>query len=125
MKEVLVKLKVVKGALVPINLQNDKLLKQFLSLQLEGSYVSMYIEQESGDKTNTQLAKLHSCVRELAVFTGTTFEEMKDAIKYKTGLYLSTESGLVMKSFGDCSKEEISLAIQTCITEGARVGIYF
>ena len=49
----------------------------------------------------------------------------KDVIKEKAGLYVITgtsSSDKQLKSFGDCSKEELSAAIETCIEVGHMFG---
>lgn len=76
----------------------------------EGQKVEMYIDLATADKSNAQLAKVHACIRELAKESGNTFEDMKNIVK--------KESGLKDKSFADCSKSEIMLAIEACIDLG-------
>ena len=76
----------------------------------EGQKVEMYIDLASADKSNAQLAKVHACIRELAQESGSTFADMKNVIK--------KETGLENKSFADCSKSELMLAIEACIDLG-------
>jgi hypothetical protein len=76
----------------------------------EGQKVEMYIDLANADKSTAQLAKVHACIRELAEESGNTFGDMKNIIK--------EESGLKDKSFADCSKTELILAIQACIDIG-------
>jgi len=42
----------------------------------------------------------------------------KDEVKKRAGLYTDT----ALKSFADCSKDELSLAIQSCIEIGDDIG---
>jgi hypothetical protein len=82
----------------------------FIDKLKEGQKVEMYIDLASADKSTAQLAKVHACIRELAKESGNTFDEMKNIIK--------KESGLKDKSFADCSKDELMLAIEACIDLG-------
>lgn len=88
----------------------------------DGYKVEVYMEAQSDDGTLTQLAKIHAMVRELATFTGDTFEDMKLIIKRRAGLCVEKEIEgehfLYCKSFGKCSKEELSLVIETIIAIG-------
>jgi ribosome maturation protein Sdo1 len=79
------------------------------------------VEEENGSLS--QLAKVHACIKELARFTGHTFEEMKVIIKEKAGLV--DPASKEVKSFSKCSKEELSEAIQMCIVVGNEIGYYF
>lgn len=76
----------------------------------EGQVIDMYLDLASADHSKAQLAKVHACIRELAKESGYTFEEMKVVIK--------KAAGLEDKSFGDCSKDELMLAIEACIEIG-------
>ena len=91
----------------------------------EGEIVEVYITKidNEDDKTSGQLAKVHACIRELARETGHTFEEMKEIVKQKAGLY--DPASKEYKSFADCDKKELSDAIQTCIELGNIIGYYF
>jgi len=89
----------------------DKLAYEiFLEKIPEGQKVDMYLDLIGVDHSKAQLAKVHACIRELAKESGYTFEEMKDIIK--------ENSGLAGKSFADCSKDELMLAIEACIKLG-------
>jgi len=76
----------------------------------EGQVIEMYLDFADADHSKAQLAKVHACIRELAKESGYTFDEMKLVIKQA--------SGLENKSFADCSKDELMLAIQACIQIG-------
>ena len=84
----------------------------------EGQVVEMYIDLANTDHSKAQLAKVHACIRELAKESGYTFDEMKCLVKDQAGL--SFKEGLMIeyKSFGDCSKDELMLAIEACIQIG-------
>jgi hypothetical protein len=89
----------------------DKLAYEiFLEKIPEGQKVEMYLDLVNTDHSKAQLAKVHACIRELAKESGYTFDEMKLVIKQA--------SGLEDKSFADCSKDELMLAIEACIQIG-------
>jgi len=82
----------------------------------ESLTVTYEINNDSG--TYAQLSKIHKCIRELASYTGVTFEDMKAQVKIRSGLFVDGNS----KSFADCSKEELSLVIQTILEIGDFIG---
>jgi hypothetical protein len=99
-------------------------MKDFLKKLQEGDKIEAYLAKSEGtDGTLAQLAKVHACIKELARFTGNRFQEIKNVIKYKAGL-IDVHTG-DLRSFGDCSKGELSDAIQTCIDIGNEIGYYF
>lgn len=114
------------GQLVPASESDAGKLKLFTMSLKEGVDVEVYLSMTNNvDKTAGQLAKVHALIRELAAYTGHTFEEMKDEIKRKAGLFVITgtrSSDKQLKSFGECSKEEISAAIESCIEVGHMLG---
>jgi hypothetical protein len=99
----------------------------FMSTVEKGSIVEVFYEVTHDDGTLPQLAKLHVLIKQLATHTGYTVEDMKLLVKDKAGLCLVREvSGkeyFLAKSFGECSKEELSLAIQACIELGEEVNL--
>lgn len=89
----------------------DKLAYEiFVDKLAEGQKIEMYLDFADANHSKAQLAKVHACIRELAKESGYTFEEMKDIIK--------ENSGLAGKSFADCSRDELMLAIEACIKLG-------
>ena len=70
---------------------------------------------------------MHAACREIAVFTGHNFEDIKLLVKEKAGLIIKNnsdgETTTIIKSFGDCSKEEMSQAIQVTEELCADMGI--
>ena len=82
----------------------------FVSKLKDGQVVDMYLDLADADHSKAQLAKVHACIRELAKESGYTFEEMKLVIK--------EQAGLAGKSFGECSKSDLMLAIEACIQIG-------
>ena len=65
-------------------------------------------------------------IKNLSMHTGETVENMKLLVKDRAGLCIAREvSGkeyFLAKSFAECSKEELSLAIQAAIEIGEQVG---
>ena len=97
----------------------------FVSDIPDGTIVEFFFEVQHDDGTLPQLAKLHAMIRELALHIGESFSDMKLLVKDKAGLCLAREvSGkeyFLAKSFGECSREELSLAIQAAIDIGISV----
>lgn len=89
----------------------DKLAYEiFVDKLKEGDKVEMYIDLAGVDHSKAQLAKVHACIRELAKEAGYTFDEMK--------LLIKEAAGLKDKSFADCTRDELMLAIEACIDIG-------
>jgi len=97
----------------------------FVSDVPDGTIVEFFFEVQHDDGTIPQLAKLHAMIRELSLHVGEPFEDMKILVKDKAGLCLARQvSGkeyFLAKSFGECSREELSLAIQAAIDIGISV----
>jgi len=128
-KDNIVSIKLIKknGQLIYKNNAMKMLHNEFTASMAEGQTVEMFLEAYKDDGSNLQLAKIHACIRKLAEEIGFTFEEMKKEIKRRSGLAygdLDSSSGYV-KSFSDCSAEELSLVIQTIIEAGDFVNINF
>ena len=90
----------------------------FLDKLSEGQKVEMFIGLADTDHSVAQLAKVHACIRELAKESGYTFDEMKTLIKQQSGLCYDGGDAIVCKSFADCSKDELLLAIEACVQIG-------
>jgi hypothetical protein len=112
----------IRAKVVNKNLEIDPLgsakLGLFIKGLQEGETVVITYEVQSNDHSYAQLSKLHKHIRELANYTGDTFEDMKLQVKLRAGL-CDNES---CKSFSDCSKDEMSMAIQASIEIGELVG---
>ena len=119
------KYKKERGLLKPITVASMKQYEHFVSHLQEGDIVEFFYEKQHDDGTLPQLAKLHVMIKQLAVHVGETFENMKILVKDKAGLCLAREiSGkeyFLPKSFAECSKEELSLAIQAAIEIGEQI----
>lgn len=97
----------------------------FLDKLAEGQKVDMYIDVTDNKHSGAQLKKVHACIRELAKESGYTFEEMKILVKKQSGLCVEAEGILERKSFAECSKDELTLAIEACIEIGTMYNISF
>ena len=99
-------------------------LQAFIDSLPEGAKVEVYYSAvlDPSEKSLGQLAKVHVLVKQLAKDTGHTVAEIKDMVKQRIGL-IDISTGEI-KSFADCSKSELSAAIQECIIIGNEVGSY-
>ena len=113
------------GLLKPISASVSKQEETFVTHIEEGSIVECFYEIQHDDGTLPQLAKLHVIIKQLATHIGETAENMKLLVKDRAGLCIAREvSGkeyFLAKSFGECSREELSLAIQAAIEIGEDV----
>jgi hypothetical protein len=99
--------------------------EEFVSHLPDGSLVEFFYELQHDDGTLPQLAKLHAMIKQLATHIGETAENMKLLVKDRAGLCIAREvSGkeyFLAKSFAECSKDELSLAIQAAQEIGEEV----
>lgn len=128
MQNVTVKYIIKDGQLFPATEADAARVKLFNKSLVDGEQVEVYFTKVNGaEKTLGQLAKVHAHIRDIAMFSGNSFDAVKDEVKRKAGLYIITgtsSSDKVLKSFADCNKEELSSAIQACIEIGEIVGFY-
>ena len=115
-----------RGLLKPLTLASMKQYELFVSNLKDGDIVEFFYEVQHDDGTLPQLAKIHAMIKQLSTHIGETVENMKLLVKDRAGLCIAREvSGkeyFLAKSFGECSKEELSLAIQAAIEIGENVG---
>lgn len=117
------KLTKTNGKLVYIN-ENTKISYQlFLDKLEEGQEVEVFMGLTSDSGSLAQLAKVHACIRELAKESGYTFEEMKFIVKKHSGLCYDGGGAEYCKSFKDCSKDELAMAIESAIELGRNLNI--
>ena len=99
--------------------------EKFVSRLADGAIVEFFYEEEHDDGTLPQLAKLHVMLKQLSMHIGETVENMKLLVKDRAGLCIAREVAgkeyFLAKSFGDCSRDELSLAIQAAIQIGEEV----
>lgn len=110
--------KIEKGKLVLYDKSSKTEMDLFIKSIPEGSIIEGTFEVDNVDHSYAQLCKLHKCIRELAIYTGESFDDMKLHVKDKAGLKVDGQ----YKSFSKCSKEELSFAIQTVMEIGDLVG---
>ena len=103
----------------------SKQFEVFVSGINEGSIVEFFYEVTHDDGTLPQLAKLHVMLKQLATHIGETVENMKLLVKDRAGLCIAREVAgkeyFLAKSFAECSKDELSLAIQAAIEIGQEI----
>ena len=116
-------LKKVDGDLVHTIKAKGTLYENWIKELPEGTKVEIFVSVSGEDGTNAQLAKIHAMIRELANEVGHTFAELKLEAKRKTGLCFVRDKQEYCKSFKDCSKQELNLAIQSLIEIGDFTGV--
>jgi hypothetical protein len=92
--------------------------KKFLKSLPDGSNLEIYIGVGGVKGSNPLLARLHAMIRLIAQEIGYTFEEAKINVKRASGLCFVRDKQEYCKSFADCDKEDLNLAIQACIEIG-------
>ena len=96
--------------------------KEFVKVLDQGIVLDIFMEINSGDGTLSQLAKVHKCIRVIANQSGNSFDDIKMVIKDHAGLVVRrsvlNKEYMDWKSFGDCSRDDLNLAIQACIELG-------
>jgi hypothetical protein len=114
------------GRILPASEKDFAQLALFTKTLKENQTLEVYMSPMHGsDATLGQLAKIHAMIKELSMFTGEGFADLKNVVKHKAGLYnvVDSRSGEVeFKSFGKCSKTELSKAIEACLEIGDAVG---
>jgi S-adenosylmethionine:tRNA-ribosyltransferase-isomerase (queuine synthetase) len=111
------------GNLVHINESTKISYQLFLDKLQEGQEVEVFMGLTSDNGSLAQLAKVHACIRELAKESGYTFDEMKFIIKQHSGLCYDGGGAEYCKSFKDCSKEELAMAIESAVEIGRDLNI--
>jgi hypothetical protein len=112
------------GKLVHVNQATIGLQTDFVDALEEGQEIEVFFEANKDDGTHAQLAKVHVMIRKLAQDMGYTFEEMKYEIKRRSGLVYPAHSGKThVKSFADCSKEELGLVIEEINSIALKMGL--
>ena len=106
------------GNLVHINESTKISYQLFLDKLQEGQEVEVFMGLTSDSGSLAQLAKVHACIRELAKESGYTFDEMKFIVKKHSGLCYDGGGAEYCKSFKECSKDELAMAIESAIELG-------
>jgi len=114
------------GRLEFSSLAQSKQFEVFCSHIPNGQIVEVFYEMTHDDGTLPQLAKLHVIIKHLCMHIGETVENMKILVKDRAGLCIARNVAgkeyFLAKSFADCSKDELSLAIQAAMEIGEDVG---
>ena len=108
------KLKMKDGKLVYPKKMDKVAFKLFTEKLSEGQEVDIFLSISDSNGSGAQISKVHKCIRELAKESGYSFDDMKKLVKDKAGLLIVND----YKSFAECDKDELSLAIQACIEIG-------
>ena len=111
------------GNLVHINESTKISYQLFLDKLQDGQEVEVFMGLTSDNGSLAQLAKIHACIRELAKESGYTFDEMKFIVKKHSGLCYDGGGAEYCKSFKECSKEELAMAIESAIELGRDLNI--
>jgi S-adenosylmethionine:tRNA-ribosyltransferase-isomerase (queuine synthetase) len=111
------------GNLVHINETTKISYQLFLDKLQEGQEVEVFMGLTSDNGSLAQLAKIHACIRELAKESGYTFDEMKFIVKKHSGLCYDGGGAEYCKSFKECSKDELAMAIESAIEIGRDLNI--
>lgn len=111
------------GNLVHINESTKISYQLFLDKLQEGQEVEVFMGLTSDNGSLAQLAKVHACIRELAKECGYTFDEMKFIVKQHSGLCYDGGGAEYCKSFKECSKDELAMAIESAIELGRDLNI--
>jgi len=111
------------GNLVHINETTKISYQLFLDKLQEGQEVEVFMGLTSDNGSLAQLAKIHACIRELAKESGYTFDEMKFIVKKHSGLCYDGGGAEYCKSFKECSKEELAMAIESAVELGRDLNI--
>lgn len=112
-----------EGKLTYAHPKNKLAYELFLQKLQEGQEVEMYIDLANADHSRAQINKVHACIRELAKESGYTFEEMKKIVKERSGLCYTDSEGEYCKSFAECTKDQLMLAIEACIEIGVELNV--
>lgn len=111
-------LEVKDGVLIPKRPLDRQLHANFIQKLEEGEILQVTYELVGHDAKYSQLSKLYACIDSLCKFIGYEKIEMKKLIKEQAGLYNPDGS---LKSFGNCTKEELIVAIEAAIKIGISV----
>jgi S-adenosylmethionine:tRNA-ribosyltransferase-isomerase (queuine synthetase) len=111
------------GNLVHINETTKISYQLFLDKLQEGQEVEVFMGLTSDNGSLAQLAKIHACIRELAKESGYTFDEMKFIVKQHSGLCYDGGGAEYCKSFKECSKDELAMAIESAVELGRDLNI--
>lgn len=109
------KMKLTSEGFIPASREDQIKLELYMKQFKEGSDFEMSVSLLEAAKSYAQLKRIHAIIRELSDYTGMTYDEMKNYIKLKAGLFDYKKEGDTLeetvKSFKVCSKKELDTAI--------------
>lgn len=108
------------GRLVFKNNSDLKTFQELTDKLREGTVIEQMTIFDRDDGSLAQIAKVKAMIRDLAKEIGDTFLNTEVAVKKECGL-IDLKGDV--RSFGDCSKEELSDVIQHLIQRGEWIGI--
>lgn len=108
-----------EGKLINYNIHDKVKMDRLMSMLKEGDLVEATYEIKNANASYAQMSKLHASIRLIAEETGSGFNEVKLEMKRRCGLVIGDK----VKSFGDCSKAEISKVIEECISVAETLNI--
>jgi hypothetical protein len=121
---VLIRYKKSNGKLVAKTFSDKLSFDQLRDSMQEGEEAELYIEVIKGNShTRGQINMVHKIIRTIAEDTGSSFNDVKKEVKQRAGFCADPEEEDSYKSFGDCSYEEISLAIHSAMELGMEYGL--
>ena len=118
-----VRLEKKDGKLVHRTVSDLTIYQTFIDELPEGIKLDMFISAYTDDGTLAQLAKVHAGIRDISSHTGEAVDDIKLLVKKRMGLFFTNDTEYYMKSFGDCSKEELGQAIDVIIKLGEELGV--
>lgn len=105
-----------KNGKLHVESKNKKLYEAFLNGIEEGDVVEFFMQIQSEDGTLAQLAKLHAIIKDIALHTRQPFSDIKLVVKENSGMCYkgngTNGETFTCKSFGDCDRNELGLAIE-------------
>jgi hypothetical protein len=115
--------KIVDGKLQFASKYAENRYNKFLSKFPDDSKIEIFVSAHNEKGSLAQIAKVHVMIRQLAYDIGYTYNEMKIQVKRHAGLCIVKDKTEYCKSFSDCSRQEMDMAIKTCIELGDFNGI--
>lgn len=98
--------------LIPVTKADQIKFDMYLKNFKENSDFDMMLTLHDEVKSYPQLQRIHKGIREVADFSGQTFEEVKNYVKAEANLYDFSDGESELKSFAKCTKKELDSAIK-------------
>lgn len=111
------------GKMVTSTVADKKLYQRFIEDMQPGQELEVHFSYVLDNGTYAQLSKLHVSIREIANYTGHSFDDVKALVKARAGFSFTTANSDITKSFSDMSKEELSSCIEETMRMGTELGL--